>query len=84
MKSRSVRLALMLAVVMTSPILTFAGGQPAKVRRSGRNETQNRANITQSVKQGKGTGLSLNHVGTGVNANSGATHSAELSTAFTK
>jgi hypothetical protein len=35
MKSRSMSVALLLAFVLTTPLVTFAGGQPAKVRNYG-------------------------------------------------
>jgi hypothetical protein len=59
MKSPSIRLTLLTAVVLTSPVLTFAGGQPAKVRTLTKAEMQDRTGITRAVQQGKGAGMSL-------------------------
>jgi hypothetical protein len=73
MKSRSMRVALLSAFVLTSPLLTFAGGQPAKVRMPSK-ETQNPAGVTQAVPQGKGTGISRNQ---GVRANAWRLETAE-------
>ena len=59
MKSPSIRLTLLTAVVLTSPVLMFAGGQPAKVRTLTKAEMQDRTGITRAVQQGKGAGMSL-------------------------
>ena len=62
MKSRSIRVALLSAVVLASPLLTFAGGQPAKMRWVSKEEAQDRTGITRAVEQGKGAGLTLSQV----------------------
>jgi hypothetical protein len=56
MKSQSVRLALLSAVVLVTPLLTFAGGQP-KIWPVSKAEAQDRTGITRSVNQGKGAGM---------------------------
>jgi hypothetical protein len=58
MKSRFVRVALLSAVVLTSPLLTFAGSQP-KIHKYSKEEAQDRTGITRAIQQGKGTGMSL-------------------------
>jgi hypothetical protein len=57
MKSRSIRVALLSAFVLTSP--TFAAGQP-KLRVPSKVETQDPAGSTRAVQQGKGAGMSRN------------------------
>src|ERR1700733_2249480 len=57
MKSQFVRMALLSAVVLTSPLLTFAGGQP-KIHPYSKEDAQDRTGITRAVQQGKGTGMS--------------------------
>lgn len=57
MKSRFVRVALLSAVVLASPLLTFAGNQP-KIHKYSKEEAQDRTGITRAVQQGKGTGMS--------------------------
>jgi hypothetical protein len=59
MKSLSVRAALMSAVALALPLLTFAGGQPAKVRMPGKDEARDRSGVARALQQGKGGGLSL-------------------------
>jgi len=59
MKSQFVRMALLSAVVLASPLLTFAGGQPAKVHKYTKEDAQDRTGITRAIQQGKGTGMSL-------------------------
>ena len=59
MKSRFTRLALLSAVVLTTPLLTFAGGQPARARMVGTAEMQDRTGLSRGIQQGKGAGLSL-------------------------
>jgi len=71
--------ALLLAFVLTSPVLTFAGGQPAKVRMTSARDMQNPADISQAVQQGKGTGISRNQ---GVRANAWRLQTAEDSPAL--
>jgi hypothetical protein len=58
MKSQFVRMALLSAVVLTSPLLTFAGSQP-KMHQYSKEEAQDRTGITRAIQQGKGTGMSL-------------------------
>jgi hypothetical protein len=59
MKSQLVRVALLSAVVLASPLLTLAGGQPAKMHRYSKEDVQDRTGITRAIQQGKGTGMSL-------------------------
>jgi hypothetical protein len=74
MKSRSIRVALLAALVLTSPLFPFAGGQPAKVRLPSKSEMQNAAGVTPAVQQGKGTGTSRNQ---GVRGNAWRLQTAE-------
>jgi hypothetical protein len=58
MKSQSIRVALLWAFGLASPLLTFAGSQPAEVQRwLGKEEMRDRTSITQTVQRGKDTGL---------------------------
>jgi hypothetical protein len=59
MKSRFVGLALLSVFVLVTPLLTFAGGQPAKMRWVSKEEAQDRTGITRSINQGKGAGMTL-------------------------
>ena len=59
MKSRSFRLALLSAIALTTPLLPFAGSQPAVVGNYTNRETLD-ARPTQAVQQGKGSGMSRN------------------------
>jgi hypothetical protein len=52
-------MALLSAVVLTSPLLTFAGGQPAKMHKYSKEDAQDRTGITRAIQQGKGSGMSL-------------------------
>jgi hypothetical protein len=61
MKSRS-RVALLSAFALTSPLLAFAGGQPAKVRTFSKDEMPNSAEVTRAVQQGKGAGVLRNQM----------------------
>ena len=65
MKSKSVRIALLSALMLTSPMLSFAAGQHL-IRVPGKDEAQDRSGITQAVQYGKGTGMTRNE---GVRAN---------------
>lgn len=56
MKSRFVRVSLLSAVVLVTPLLTFAGGQP-KIHPVSKEEAQDRSGITKSINQGKGAGM---------------------------
>jgi hypothetical protein len=55
--SRSIRVALLSAVVLASPMLSFAGGQPPVSRTPSKSEAQDRTGISRAVQQGKGTGM---------------------------
>lgn len=58
MKSQSIRVALLSVLGLASPLLTFAGGQPAKMQRwLSKEEMQDRTGITQTVQRGKDTGM---------------------------
>jgi hypothetical protein len=59
MKSRFMKVAVLAAFVITSPLLVFAAGQP-KVRPFGRNEDRQLDGVTRAVRQGKGSGMSRN------------------------
>ena len=59
MKSRFSRVAVLTALVLTSPLLSLAGGQP-KVHAVSKSETQDRADVTRAVQFGKGTGMTRN------------------------
>ena len=97
MKSRSIRVALLSAFVLTSPVLTFAGGQPAKVRMFSAPETQNPADVSRTLQQGKSRGITRNQEvranawrlqtaedGPALRAESDATHPNWSDTAFRK
>jgi hypothetical protein len=56
MKSRFVRVSLLSAFALVTPLLTFAGGQP-KIWPVSKVEAQDRTGITRSINQGKGAGL---------------------------
>ncbi len=64
MKSRF-RVALLSALMMTSPLLSFAGGEHV-IRTPSKDEAQDRTGITRAVQYGKGTGMTRNQ---GVRAN---------------
>jgi hypothetical protein len=65
MKSRFSRVAVLTALVLTSPLLSLAAGQP-KVHTVSKSDTQDRADVTRAVQFGKGTGMTRNQ---GVQAN---------------
>ena len=58
MKSQMIKAALISAFVLASPMLSFAGGQPAKMHKD--DTTQDRTGTTRAVQQGKGSGLTRN------------------------
>lgn len=60
MKLQSVKMVLLVAAILASPVLTFAGGQPNHVYTPPKYEAQDRASIAQNVNQGKGAGLTRN------------------------
>jgi len=55
MKPRSVKIALLAALALTNPLLTFAGEQPAKERNT--TSTEDLSGTSRAVPQGKGTGV---------------------------
>jgi hypothetical protein len=65
MKSKSVRIALLPALMLMSPMIGFAGGQHL-IRVPSKDEAQDRSGITPAVQYGKGTGMTRND---GVRAN---------------
>jgi len=65
MKSKSVRIALLPALMLMSPVIGFAGGQHL-IRVPSKDEAQDRSGITPAVQYGKGTGMTRNE---GVRAN---------------
>jgi len=54
--------ALFAAVLLASPALTFAGGQPNRMHAVSKTDTQDRTGISPNVNQGKGAGLSRKQV----------------------
>ena len=85
MKSVSVRLAASAIFALTSPIMVFAGGQPARVFTPNKAEMQNRAGITRALQQGKGSGISRSQAAVPASAPRTQTAAVRLSdTAFTK
>ena len=66
--SRFIKFAAVSGFVLLSPVLTFAGGQPAKVRMVTKAEAQDRTGITPAVQQGKGSGMSTSQVFVNANA----------------
>lgn len=62
MKYLTIKVALISAIALTNPLLTFAGGQPAKVQTISKNETHNFAGAARAVQPGKGTGISRDQV----------------------
>jgi hypothetical protein len=60
MKSTSIRVMLLSAFVIASPLLTFAGDRA--VPPSGKDHLQDRTEIGRALQQGKGTGMSLSRV----------------------
>jgi len=61
MKPQFSKVAVLAALILTSPLLSFAGSQ-AVVRTSSKSEMQNRADVTKAVQQGKGTGMTRKSV----------------------
>jgi hypothetical protein len=62
MKSRSIKVALLSAFALMSPLLTFAGDQPGQMHRYSKSEIENRDGVTQAVQRGKGAGVSRNQL----------------------
>ena len=60
MKYRSIRAAVLSALLLTSPALIFAAGQP-KLHMLTKSQMQDLSGATPAVKQGKGAGLSRNY-----------------------
>jgi hypothetical protein len=60
MKSRSIRVAVLSALVLTSPAFIFAAGQP-KLHALSKAEMQDLSGATPAVNQGKGAGMSRNY-----------------------
>jgi|HubBroStandDraft_1064217.scaffolds.fasta_scaffold219959_2 hypothetical protein len=56
MKSRFNKVAVLTALVLTSPFIGFAGTQP-KVWTLSKSEMKNHADATRAVQKGKGTGM---------------------------
>jgi hypothetical protein len=82
MKSGSIRIALFAAVVLASPALTFAGGQP-RVHAVSKTGTQDRTSVSPTVNQGKGAGISRKQVVVPANTSQTAPRPA-VGTAFSK
>ena len=62
MKSRSIKMVLLSAFALMSPLLTFAGDQPGQMHRYSKSEIENRDGVTRAVQQGKGAGVSRNQL----------------------
>ena len=62
MKYLPIKMALISAIALTNPLLTLAGGQPAKVQTVEKNEPQHFAGAARAVQPGKGTGISRDQV----------------------
>jgi hypothetical protein len=60
MKSTSIKVMLLSAFAMASPLLTLAGDRA--VAPSGKDHAQDRAEIGRALQQGKGAGMSLSAV----------------------
>lgn len=83
MKSGSIRVALFTAIALASPVLTFAGGQPNRVRTVSKAEMQDRTGISRTVNQGKGAGVSRPQTGSSANTQA-VSRSTGSDTAFSK
>lgn len=62
MKPQFMKVAVLSALVLTSPLLSLAGSQPAQRRAPSRSEMQNRPDVTRAVQQGKGSGMTRRSV----------------------
>ena len=82
MKSGSIRVVLLAAVVLASPVLTFAGSQ-SKVYAVSKAEVQDRTGISRNVNQGKGAGISRKVVPAAM-VSQAAQRSSGSDTAFSK
>jgi hypothetical protein len=60
MKSRFIRVAVLSALSLTSPVLIFAAGQP-KLHMLSKSQMQDLSGATPALHQGKGAGLSRNY-----------------------
>jgi hypothetical protein len=69
------------AVLLASPALTFAGGQPNRVHAVSKTEMQDRTGISPNVNQGKGAGISRKQV---VSPTQTAPRKSAVGTAFSK
>jgi len=56
MKFRSIRIAVLSACALTSPVLSFAAGQP-KLHVLSQSQAQDLPGATRPVQQGKGSGM---------------------------
>src|ERR1700691_1563757 len=83
MKSGSIRVVLLAAVVLASPALTFAGGQPNRIHTVSKAEMQDRTGISRNVNQGKGAGISRKVVPAAM-VSQAAQRSSGSDTAFSK
>ena len=84
MKSGFVTLAVSAVFALTSPIMVFAGGQPAKVFTPNKAEMQSRAGVTRALQQGKGSGISRSQAAIPASAPRTQTAVRLSDTAFTK
>jgi len=75
MKSRSIRIAVLSACIVTSPLLSFAAGQP-KLHMLSKSQVQDLSGATRAVQQGKGAGMSRSQVALPSNANRGLSAAA--------
>ncbi len=60
MKSKSIRVSTLSALVAASAAFTFAGSQSGQMRVPTKAEMQDRSGITRAVQQGKGTLITRN------------------------
>jgi hypothetical protein len=67
MKSTSIKVMLLSAFAMASPLLTFAGDRA--VPPSGKDHAQDQIEISRALQQGKGSGMSLSQGVIRANAN---------------
>ena len=67
MKSKSIRVAALPALILAGAALTFAAG-PGRVFPRNTGELQDHAGVTQAVQQGKGTVLTRNEKAFAANA----------------
>ena len=60
MKLQPVRTVVLTALVLASPVLSYAGGQNRIYPTPSKRDTQDRSEVTRAVQFGKGTGTTRN------------------------